>query len=72
MTVKDIKFEITTLRRRLDVDHFDHEKRRWVPADESTRQWIFSSIEELTKMLPRASHDDDVRRFGWKSVERNA
>jgi len=72
MTVKDIKFKIETLKHRLEVDHFDHEKRRWVGADEKTRQWIFSSIEQLTKMLPRASHDDDVRRYGWRSVERNA
>ena len=72
MTVKDIKFEIQSLESRLKVDHFDHEKGSWVPAEGKTRDWILSGIDELTKMLPRASHNDDVRRFGWKSVERNA
>jgi len=72
MTVKDIKFEIQSLKRRLVSDHYDHEKHTFVPAEGKTRDWILSAIDEYTKMLPRASHDDDVRRYGWKSVERNA
>ena len=72
MTVKDIKFEIQSLKSRLDAHHVDQETRRWVSAEGKDKEWILSSIDELTKMLPRASHNDDVRRFGWKSIERNA
>jgi len=72
MTAKEIELKIKSLKSRLTADHYDHDKHRFVPADGETRKWLLSSIETFTKMLPRARHDDDVRRYGWRSVERNA
>jgi hypothetical protein len=72
MTEREIKSTINSLKSRLTADHYDHEKHRFVPADEETRKWLLSSIETYTKMLPRARYDDDVRCYGWRSVERNA
>ena len=40
--------------------------------DQSEIDWINARISELTAMLPQARHQDQVRAFGWKSVERNA
>jgi hypothetical protein len=33
---------------------------------------ILANIEDLKSRLPQARHEDKVRAFGWKSVERNA
>lgn len=71
-SVKDIQFDIQSLERRLESDHFDHDLRRFVPATGETRDWILASIESLKARLPQARHDDKVRAFGWRSVERNA
>lgn len=72
MTVKEIESKINSLKSRLTADHYDHDKHCFVPADEETRKWLLSGIETYTKMLPRARYDDDVRRYGWRSLERNA
>ena len=40
--------------------------------DQSEIDWINAKISELKAMLPQARHDDKVRAFGWRSVERNA
>ncbi len=69
---EEIKFDIECLENRLESDHFDHEIRDFVPATGETRKWILSRIETLKSMLPQARHEDQVRAFGWKSVERNA
>tara|TARA_Y100000114_G_C11594996_1_gene247581 strand:+ start:13 stop:237 length:225 start_codon:yes stop_codon:yes gene_type:complete len=69
---EEIKFDIKCLESRLESDHFDHEIRDFVPATGETRKWILSRIETLKSMLPQARHEDQVRAFGWKSVERNA
>ena len=68
---QDILFEIQRLEDRLESDHFDHEIRDFVPATGETRKWILSRIETLKSLLPQARHDDQVRAFGWKTVERN-
>ena len=69
---KEIKFDIQLLESRLEKDHFDHELRKFVPATGKTRDWILASIQNLKARLPQARHEDKVRAFGWKSVERNA
>lgn len=69
---QEIKFDIQRLETRLVSDHFDHELRKFVPATGETREWILARIETLKSMLPQARHEDQVRAFGWKSVERNA
>ncbi len=69
---EDIKFDIERLEARLNSDHYDHDLRKFVPATGDTRKWILARIETLKSMLPQARHDDQVRAFGWKSVERNA
>lgn len=69
---QEIKFDIQCLERRLDCDHFDHDLRSFVPATGDTRKWILARIETLKSLLPQAHHEDQVRAFGWKSVERNA
>lgn len=68
---QDIRFQIERLEDRLESDHFDHEIRDFVPATGDTRKWILSRIETLKSLLPQARHEDAVRAFGWKSVERN-
>tara|TARA_A200000159_G_scaffold159412_2_gene178000 strand:+ start:637 stop:837 length:201 start_codon:yes stop_codon:yes gene_type:complete len=40
--------------------------------DQSEINWINARISELKAMLPQARHNDKVRAFGWRSVERNA
>ena len=40
--------------------------------DQSEIDWVNAKISELKAMLPQARHEDQVRAFGWKSVERNA
>ena len=40
--------------------------------DQSEIDWINAKISELKAMLPQARHNDKVRAFGWRSVERNA
>jgi len=40
--------------------------------DQSEIDWINAKISDLKAMLPQARHEDKVRAFGWKSVERNA
>jgi hypothetical protein len=40
--------------------------------DQSEIDWKFARIAELEAMLPQARHQDKVKAFGWKSVERNA
>ena len=69
---QEIKFDIQRLESRLESDHFDHELRKFVPATGETRDWILASIQSLKARLPEARHEDQVRAFGWKSVERNA
>ena len=63
--------EIQTLKSRLDADIYVRGVG-FAPATGSARTWILSSIKTLEAELPRASHDDLVSRYGWKSVERNA
>ena len=69
---EDIKFDIERLEARLDSDYYNHDLRKFVPATGDTRKWILARIETLKSMLPQARHEDQVRAFGWKSVERNA
>jgi len=69
---EEIKFDIQCLERRLVSDHFDHELRKFVPATGETRDWILASIKSLKARLPQARYDDQVARYGWRSVERNA
>jgi hypothetical protein len=71
-TVQDIKFDIERLESKLERHHFDHDLRDFVPATGHTRKMILANIETLKSMLPQARHDDQVARYGWKSVERNA
>ena len=71
MNKEQILSQIKTLQSRLDADIYVRGVG-FAPATGSTRAWILSSIETLQAELPRASHDDLVSRFGWKSVERNA
>jgi len=40
--------------------------------DQSEIDWKLARIAELKAMLPQARHQDKVKAFGWKSVERNA
>jgi hypothetical protein len=40
--------------------------------DQSETDWKLARIAELKAMLPQARHQDKVKAFGWKSVERNA
>ena len=40
--------------------------------DQSEIDWELARIAELKAMLPQARHQDKVKAFGWKSVERNA
>ena len=40
--------------------------------DQSEIDWKLARIAELEAMLPQARHQDKVKAFGWKSVERNA
>jgi hypothetical protein len=72
MTLEEVKDKINELERRLDADHYDHDKHAFVPATGSTREWLLSSIQTYKEMLPQARHNDKVRAFGWRSVERNA
>ena len=39
--------------------------------EQSEINWLNARIAELKAMLPQAKHNDKVRAFGWKSVERN-
>ena len=71
MTYKEIKYKIESLERNLERDHFDHKTRDFVPATGHTRTMILANIEDLRSRLPMAKHDDSVRLYGWKSVERN-
>lgn len=40
--------------------------------DQSEIDWKLARIAELKAMLPQARHQDKVKAFGWKSMERNA
>ena len=40
--------------------------------DQSEVDWKLARIAELKAMLLQARHQDKVKAFGWKSVERNA
>jgi hypothetical protein len=40
--------------------------------DQGEIDWKLARIAELKAMLPQARHQDKVKAFGWKSVERNA
>jgi len=40
--------------------------------EQSEINWLNARIAELKAMLPGARHNDKVRAFGWRSVERNA
>ena len=71
-TVEQIKFDIERLESSLERDHYDHDLHEFVPATGHTRQMILANIEDLKSRLPQARHEDKVRAFGWKSVERNA
>ena len=68
---EEIKFDIERLERRLEADHYESGKG-FVPATGETRDWILASIQSLKARLPEARYDDQVARYGWKSVERNA
>ena len=68
---EEIKFDIKRLERRLEADHYVSGKG-FVPATGETRDWILASIQSLKARLPEARYDDQVARYGWKSVERNA
>ena len=39
--------------------------------EQSEIDWKHARIAELRAMLPQAKHNDKVRAYGWKSVERN-
>lgn len=41
-------------------------------TDQSEIDWKLARIAELKAMLPQARHQDKVKAFGWKSMERNA
>lgn len=68
---EEIKFDIQRLESRLEADHYESGKG-FVPATGETRDWILASIKSLKARLPHARHDDEVARYGWRSVERNA
>ena len=69
---KDFKKPTNLAALQLDYIIVSEKANINLMAEGKDKESILSSIDELTKMLPRASHDDDVRRYGWKSVERNA
>jgi len=71
MNNEEIKSRIATLESRIERDHFCHEKRTFVPATGSTLEWILDSIEALKAELPRAEHDAQVDRHGFKFVEQS-
>ncbi len=72
MTKSDIESRIAKLENSLVYDHYDHDLHSFVPAEGHAREMILANIKNLKEMIPVASHDDAVRLYGWKSVERNA
>jgi len=63
-TIEQIKNEIALEENQLAM---------WKgKMDQSEIDWINTKISELKAMLPQARHNDKVRAFGWRSVERNA
>ena len=68
---EEIKFDIQMLESSLEKYHYERGKG-FVPATGHIREMILANIESLKSRLPEARHDDEVARYGWKSVERNA
>lgn len=68
---EEIKFDIQMLESSLEKHHYERGKG-FVPATGHIREMILANIESLKSRLPEARHDDEVARYGWKSVERNA
>ena len=68
---ESIKFDIQMLESSLEKHHYESGKG-FVPATGHTREMILANIESLKSRLPEARHNDEVARYGWKSVERNA
>ena len=66
-----IKFDIQREESRLDAHHYESGKG-WVSATGQEREMILANIKSLKARLPQARYDDEVARYGWKSVERNA
>ena len=71
MNNEEIKSRIATLESRIERDHYCREKRAFVPATGSTLEWLLSSIKTLKAELPRAEHDAQVDRYGFKFVEQS-
>lgn len=71
MNKSQILLQIESLNNRLNA--FKYVRGiGWSPAKGKDRIEILSEIKNLKAELPRAEYEQEVARYGWKSVERNA